>query len=511
MDEKKYPRLISDREMKEWIPGCPAQVKGIRIEQAAEGAAPQITVVTAKCTEFNVTGVILTVELLNDRREVIGKISDVSVPAGESAPIVCPESKVKYAFAVIERVEIAGGEPWINENNSRGIKLPDQDLFWTTDSLYDQIKRECEGVVEAKYKPDRIDGAWRCACGQVNLAESASCGGCGCSLQWLDEHLERTYLEEQKKIADEKSEKELVREKKRKQRQPSDKVKAILILAGIALLIVLVILTITFIIPSVRYSHAQGLLEKGEFDKSIDIFYDLGDFRDSADRAYEATYKKAQFVTGLEEVYMTTSAAEPWYSIDETGMLSFNRDKYEKGKKSWEHITVPDIVDGIMVTSLERNFFINCKEMLEVTISDCVEEIGEQTFLNCEMLEKVNFGKNIRVIGSRTFIDCHALREITIPDTVESIGARAFNNCINLKKVVFGKGITQLPDYIFSLCTSLESITLSSPITRIGDFALSECGNLKTIFCRFSESEWTEPDVGSENPVYENVKLSFDN
>ena len=119
MDERKYPYLISEREMKEWIPGCPAQVKGIRIEQAAEGAAPQITVTTAKCTEYNVTSVILTIELQNDRREVIGKIEDVSVPAGESAPIVCPESKVKYAYAVIERAEIAGGEPWINSTGSR--------------------------------------------------------------------------------------------------------------------------------------------------------------------------------------------------------------------------------------------------------------------------------------------------------------------------------------------------------------------------------------------------------
>ena len=31
MDDKKYPFLISEREMKEWIAGCPAQVKKIRI------------------------------------------------------------------------------------------------------------------------------------------------------------------------------------------------------------------------------------------------------------------------------------------------------------------------------------------------------------------------------------------------------------------------------------------------------------------------------------------------
>jgi len=511
MDDKKYPLLISDREMKEWIHGCPAQIKKVRIEQMAPGADPQITVVTAKCTEFNILRVIVTIELQNDRRETIGKIEDVAVRIGESEPIICPYSNVKYASALIEEVDIAGGEPWLNNNHSKGTILPDQDLFWTTDPLYEQVKRECLGVVEAKYKPDRPDDAWRCACGQINLADSEKCGECGCSLEWLDKHLDINYLGEQKKLADAKNEKELAREKKKKLRKPSDKTKAILIISGFAAIIVLIILAVTTIIPSVRYNYAQSLAENGEFDKSIEIFNDLGGFRDSASRAYQVTYQKAQALTGLEEVYMTTSAKEPWYSIDENGMLSFNRDKYEKAGKPWDHITVPDIVDGVMVKSLESNFFISCKELISVKISDCVEEIGEQAFLNCEKLENVEFGKNIRVIRARTFIDCHAIREITIPDTVESIGARMFNNCYNLKKVVFGKKITKLPDYVLSLCSSLESISLCSPITEIGDYAFSECDNLKNIFCRFSESEWSEPSVGAENDVYKNIKLSFDN
>ena len=511
MDDKKYPFLISEREMKEWIAGCPAQVKKIRIEQPSHDADPQITLYTAKCTEYNVLNVYVKIELLNDRRESVGVIEDVAVKTGESQPVVCTDKKVKYAFAVIEKVEIAGGEPWINAEHSKGAKLPDQDLFWATDPLFEQVKRECAGVVEAKYKPDRLDGAWRCACGQINLSDSEQCGECGCSLKWLDTHLEKTYLEEQKKIADTKNEKELQREKKRKEREPSDKTKAILILAGIAAVIALIILSITTIIPSIRYSSAESLAEKGEYDKSIAIFTDLGDFRDSASRAYEVTYKKAQVLTGLEEVYMTTSAAEPWFTIEEDGMLKFNKDKYEDGGGSWDLVTVPDIVNGIIVRSLEGNFFLNCKDMAAAKISDCVEEIGSQAFLNCEKLETIEFGKNLKVIGARAFIDCHALRELTIPDTVESIGARSFNNCYNLKKVVLGEKITYLPDYLFSLCSSLENVTLCSPITSIGEYAFSECGKLKNIFCRFSESEWIEPEVGAENTPYESVNISFDN
>lgn len=510
MNDKKYPHLISERECREWISGCPVQVKKIRIELPAEGADPQITVTTAKCGDFDVSSVILSLEILNDRREVIGKLENITVGIGESQAIGCGYEKVMTANAVIEEVSCSG-VVWKNESGTRGTKLPEQDLFWTTDPLYDQVKRECAGVVDAKYKPDRLDGAWRCACGQVNLASSEKCGACGCSLLWLDTHLDRNYLEEQKKIADAKTEKELVREKKKKSREPSDKVKAILILGALAAVVVLVILTFTLFIPSIRYSRAASLAEKGEYDRSAAIFNDLGDFRDSKEQASAVTYKKAQVLTGIEDVYMTTSAAEPWFTIDESGMLSFNKDKYDKANGSWNHFIIPDMVDGVIVTSLERNFFINCKDMTVVTISDCVVEIGEQAFLNCEMLHTVNFGKNIQKIGPRTFIDCHALEEITIPDTVTSLGARAFNNCVSLKKVVLGKGITQMNDYLFSLCVSLESITLCSPITRIGDFAFSECANLKTIFCRFPESEWVEPEIGTENAAYSTATISYNN
>lgn len=510
MDEKKYPLLISERESREWIKTCPMQVKKIRITKPTEGDDPRITLFTSKCGDFQIEKCIVALELLNDRREVIGKLEHIEITHGESVPIDSGNAKTTYAYAVIEEV-VYDGKEWKNTSGSRGEKMPEQDIFWQTDPLYDQIKRECAGVVEAKYKPDHIDGAWRCACGQINLDSSEKCGACGCSLDWLNTHLERSYLEEQKKIADTKTERELVKEQKRKSRTPSDKTKAIIIVSAFIVVAALVILTFTTFIPTFRYSQANGLAEEGEYDRAIAIFTDLGDFKDSASRAKEVNYKKAQVLTGLEEVNMTTSKESPWFSITDDGVLSFNKDTYEDKGGSWHHFVVPDMVDNIIVRELDRNFFINCKELTVVTISDCVEVINEQAFMNCDMLHTVNFGKNITTLGARMFIDCFALEEITIPDTVTSLGARAFNNCIALKKVVLGKGITKILDYSFSLCISLESVSLSSPITKVGEYAFSECGSFKKFFCRFEESEWTEPEVGEGNEAYANAELSFGN
>ena len=116
---------------------------------------------------------------------------------------------------------------------------------------------------------------------------------------------------------------------------------------------------------------------------------------------------------GFEEVNMTDSTRSPWFSITEDGILSFRKDLYEKAKGTWAHFVVPDMVDGVIVRELDRNFFLNCSSLAVVTISDCVEVLGEQAFYNCESLHTVHFGANTREIGPRCFINCPALEALS--------------------------------------------------------------------------------------------------
>ena len=225
-----------------------------------------------------------------------------------------------------------------------------------------------------------------------------------------------------------------------------------------------------------------------------------------------AVYDKAKKMTGLDEVNMTTSAASPWFSIDENGVLSLRKDKYEEKKGTIEEFVVPDMVDGVIVRELDRNFFLNCKELKTATLSDCLEVLGEQSFYNCESLETVNFGKNLKTIGPRCFINCYALEDLEIPDTVESLGVRAFNNCVKLRRVVLGKGITAVGDYTFALCVELKSVTLTSPLTAVGVGAFAECSSFEKIFCRFPESDWIGFDLPAdeENRPFLEAERLFD-
>ncbi|MBP3393313.1 MAG: leucine-rich repeat domain-containing protein, partial [Lentisphaeria bacterium] len=222
--------------------------------------------------------------------------------------------------------------------------------------------------------------------------------------------------------------------------------------------------------------------------------------------AADATYQKAQALTGLSEVYLTTTAESPWLTITEDGILSLRKDDYTG---SWDPFVVPDMVDGIIVRGLDKNFFLNCKDMVSVELSDCLEVLGEQTFFNCESLTTVKFGANLHTLGPRTFINCYSLKEITIPDTITKIGLRAFNSCTGLRKVTLGCGITKVPSYLFSCCYSLEQVVFCAPITAIDEFAFSECPALEQITYGGTEAEWNAVVIGEENEALNDAEVVF--
>ncbi|MBR4961443.1 MAG: leucine-rich repeat domain-containing protein [Clostridia bacterium] len=496
-------KLISDREQKEYLPLCPVQVQKNTITENEGKRMLQVSV--TPCTDKTPLRCRLTLHFTDARRADAGTDS-VHLTLGEETVFPCPDNAV-YVHSLVEQVWQEDDLLW-ERGDRMPLSLPEQAILWQTDPLYDQIRRECEGVVQPVFRPDTVEGLWRCTCGQINLEETGTCGRCHTGRKWLDEHFDEAYLTEEKRIHDEMEAKNPAKKiTVSRSKIESDRMKMIAIFAGMGAALLLVILTVTLIIPSIRYSKADRLLSDGEFDGAIALFTDLENFRDAEERAADATYKKAQNLTGLEEVYLTTSAEQPCFSITEDGILSLRKDDYTG---SWDHFVVPDMVDGIIVRELDKNFFLNCKDLVEVTLSDCLEVLGEQTFFNCESLTTVNFGANLHTLGPRTFINCYALTEITIPDTITKIGLRAFNSCTSLRVVHLGSGITKVPSYLFSCCYSLERVSFGAPITAIDEFAFSECPALKKIYYTGTAAEWKAVVIGDENEALNGVEVVFE-
>ena len=62
-------------------------------------------------------------------------------------------------------------------------------------------------------------------------------------------------------------------------------------------------------------------------------------------------------------------------------------------------LVIPSVVKGEMVTGVAEKAFINCSELVSVTIPDTVTTIGSQAFYQCGKLCSITLGKSVKVIG----------------------------------------------------------------------------------------------------------------
>jgi len=499
-----YRGVISSRDVNEWIVGCPIRITHICIMLHDDGEFIT-TVYSDVCGDYGKLSYTAKIVYKNAHKESIFESKDVVLESGEAKFTDDISLKVAYASVTVQSVSESGKVIW--ENDGRvPVTLPEQEIIWQTDPHYDAIKRECSGVTTAKYIPDAVYGAWRCTCGGVNLDSSEKCGRCGVSREWINSHFDREYLDGKKAEYANMSEKKASQKKKRAKLTIPAWLKSAGVVALTVGIITVGVLAFTKFIPQSKYDKAIALSESGDYDAAIEIFRELGDYADSAKKVEHTIYKKAQSMTGIDDVYVSDSRRLPWFSITEDGVLSFIDTEYVG---DWNTIIIPDVFDGVIVRELSRNFFINCDELVHVVMSDCTEVIGEQAFYNCTSLERIEFGYALSTIMPRAFIDCTSLEEIEIPGSVTTIGVRAFNNCTSLKKAVLGEGIVEIPAYLFSNCTSLKRITLVSPVDSVGESAFFACDNFEKIFCRFSETEYS-PEISDGNDPYINAKFYFD-
>ncbi len=106
----------------------------------------------------------------------------------------------------------------------------------------------------------------------------------------------------------------------------------------------------------------------------------------------------------------------------------------------------------------------------------------------------IDIREGTKNICELAFIDCYNLLSITIPNSVINIGGGVFYGCSNLKTVQLSENITSLPCCVienpwgppinygfFQGCKSLESITLHNNIVEIGNLAFESCSSLISV------------------------------
>ena len=98
-------------------------------------------------------------------------------------------------------------------------------------------------------------------------------------------------------------------------------------------------------------------------------------------------------------------------------------------------IVIPDIYNGLPVTSIAAGAFFQCTSITSVIIPDSITYIGGAAFSFCYSIERVVIGNSVTKINMDTFQGCNSLTSINIPKSVKEIDAFAFFICTSLTSI----------------------------------------------------------------------------
>ncbi|HCJ01914.1 MAG TPA: hypothetical protein DHV31_03360, partial [Clostridiales bacterium] len=149
-----------------------------------------------------------------------------------------------------------------------------------------------------------------------------------------------------------------------------------------------------------------------------------------------------------------------------------------------ENIVIPDTIEGLPVTEIADEAFINNTKIKSISIPATVKKIGAGVFSGCKNLVKVTADGNIYYRIVTTSIGENNMRSIVIfsgtgdtlisyfaaspepvyevPDSVTKIASGSFAGAENLETIRIGAGVSSIASDAFNGCTKLSRIEISS-------------------------------------------------
>lgn len=170
--------------------------------------------------------------------------------------------------------------------------------------------------------------------------------------------------------------------------------------------------------------------------------------------------------------------------------------------KSETEYTVPNGVKKIW-----RNAFDDCKNLVNVTISDSVTSIEGYAFVNSR-LKNIKMFNSVISIGEHAFANC-GLENVIMSNNITSLGEGAFYYSASLKSVTIPNNITTIERNTFLGCKSLTSITIPNTVKSVGNYAFDKCLNLSDVYYTGTEEQWNKIQIGSNNECLTNANIHF--
>ena len=106
---------------------------------------------------------------------------------------------------------------------------------------------------------------------------------------------------------------------------------------------------------------------------------------------------------------------------------------------------------------------------------------GNNGRVYCNMLQKVEIGKNVTTIGGYAFHNCYSLSSATIPSSCTILGGSAFYYDESLISIIIPSGVTSVPFSLMYGCCSLTTIVMPNSVTSFANNVCRQCYSLSSI------------------------------
>ncbi len=159
-----------------------------------------------------------------------------------------------------------------------------------------------------------------------------------------------------------------------------------------------------------------------------------------------------------------------------------------------ENITFPDHLteiqdgafsySGVKEIALPENVsigmgcFKGCSSLTRITFPDSMTVIPNAICLDCEMLQKAEWGDCVTEIGASAFANCSHL-DIDLPVNLQTLGEAAFRNCSSLN-ITLPDTVKTISQYAF-FGTGIKNLTISGNVQEVGIRAFENCPNLQNV------------------------------
>ena len=125
--------------------------------------------------------------------------------------------------------------------------------------------------------------------------------------------------------------------------------------------------------------------------------------------------------------------------------------------------------------------FAGMEQLTTATVEEGMTALTANLFSQASSLTSVTLPDSLTSIGNYAFRLCTGLSSIDLPETVKTIGSNAFESCTGLTGITLPDTVTSIGNNAFKSCTGLTEVNLSAGLTSIGDRAFAGCTKITAV------------------------------